>query len=132
MRPLAFALLLIQGSGEWSVHGTVRQAESDRPIAGALVEVAGTERRTWSNGDGAYVVTGLACAPCRLRFSAPRYDTAVVDVNGVADDTVHVDVALTTLPSRLPTVAVVGQSTRLLAGPWEAQSCVKPGTYSSS
>jgi Carboxypeptidase regulatory-like domain len=83
MKSIALAFWIAQGLSSWLVHGVVRWSDTERPIAGALVEVVGTDRRTRPNAEGAYAVADLACAPCRLRFSASLSDTAVVEVNPI-------------------------------------------------
>jgi carboxypeptidase family protein/TonB-dependent receptor-like protein len=107
MNVIALAFWLVQGWGGLSVHGIVRRADTDQPIAGALVEVVGTDRQTWTNAGGAYAMAHLACASCRLRFSAPLSDTAVVEVSAGPDSAVRIDVSLSPQPGRLPEIAVI-------------------------
>jgi hypothetical protein len=98
------------------VHGVVRRATSDQPIPGALIEILGTDRRTSSDAFGAYRLDTLPCDPCRLRVSAARYDTVVVEVSVQPETDIRLDMALAEPATPLVPVAVVADPTRWTLG----------------
>lgn len=57
-----------------TVSGTVRDAASQAPIAGATVTVANTAIQTTTDANGAFTLTGVAKGPLTLRVTGTGYD----------------------------------------------------------
>jgi hypothetical protein len=111
MTRLAITLWLVYAAHGRFVHGVVRRATSDEPIPGALIEILGTDRRTFSDALGGYRLDTLPCDPCRLRVSAARYDTVVVEVSVQPETDIRLDIALAEHATPLAPVAVIADPT---------------------
>ncbi len=76
-----------------TVRGKVLDPDSKEPIAGAQVQIAGTENVVFTEGDGTFVVENLPIGIAKLEVSAPEHETRLLEV-GVERETVDVPLAL--------------------------------------
>ncbi|MBC7973385.1 MAG: SusC/RagA family TonB-linked outer membrane protein [Myxococcales bacterium] len=76
-----------------TVRGKVLDPDSKEPIAGAQVQIAGTENVVFTDGDGTFVIENLPVGIAKLEVSAPEHETRLLEV-GVERETVDVPLAL--------------------------------------
>ncbi|HWZ59950.1 MAG TPA: carboxypeptidase regulatory-like domain-containing protein [Gemmatimonadaceae bacterium] len=125
MTPAIVAAWLTMASSGWSVRGTIRRADSNAPLPGAVVEVLDANQRATSDNDGAYALTALACTTCRLRFSAAGFVPTEILVTRGTDPETDVNVVLSPEPRPLPPIVVVGDDANGHAQPVDF---IGPGT----
>ena len=58
-----------------TIRGTVFDSLTSKPIAGALIEVSGSDRMTTTDQQGRFRLDSIAAGPHRLTFSAPSLDS---------------------------------------------------------
>lgn len=101
----AKALLALQAS-DASIVGSVRDAESGEPIAGAVVALPDIDRAVVSDADGRYTLRAVPAGPQHVNVRrigyAPRVLHALVPGHGALE----IDVALRAAPVRLAAVEV--------------------------
>ena len=96
----AYDAVLAAMTGYGTVAGTVTDAVSGDPVAGALVDVAGLPRSTTTAVDGSYSIM-LPDSSYTFDYSAFGYLPQSQSVTVLMDSTVTVDVALQPAPSAL-------------------------------
>lgn len=100
------AVVSLVQAPEASVAGVIREAESGRPLAGALVQLGDVGRGTLSGPDGTYRLANVGPGPKHLTVSSLGHATrtlhALVPVSGVLE----LDVALVASPIRLEGLTV--------------------------
>jgi outer membrane receptor protein involved in Fe transport len=102
---IAAAALLAQATG--LVSGTVFDAQSGRPIAGATVEVDGKpEFKTQTDADGAFRLT-LPAGTYKLKYTAANYIDTTVDAIAITPDQPADGSTVMPLKSAVTTVDVV-------------------------
>lgn len=90
-----------------TISGTVVD-EQDRPLPGANIVVAGTQRGTSTDAEGRYVLGNLAPEQYTLRASFTGYATQEASVRVAAGDTTRVDFAMSPDAAQLDELVVVG------------------------
>ncbi|MFI5279394.1 MAG: SusC/RagA family TonB-linked outer membrane protein [Gemmatimonadales bacterium] len=116
------ALLLLGGrpalAQRGTVGGIVKEQVDNTPIAGAVVQLGGTNRRGITNRDGRYVITQVAAGTYRIRVSAIGYaatsSTVTVDENAPA--TADFAMARSVMTLEQISVTPVGEQTQREAG----------------
>src|SRR5256885_5770798 len=93
-----------------TVGGRVADATTQQPLAGATISV-GT-RRALSQGDGRYLITGVAAGTDSLRARLIGYARAAQTVTVAEHDTLVADLALTSQAVNLSAVVVTGYGTQ--------------------
>jgi hypothetical protein len=58
------------------IVGRIVRRSSRRPVAGALVRVAGTDRAARTDADGRYAIEGVGLGSATVEVSAERFDLA--------------------------------------------------------
>ena len=108
--PAIFTLLQISASGA-AISGAVREDTQGRTLSGVQVVEGGAAAAT-TDSLGRYTISGMSAGTHRLRFMLPGYAPLELRVL-LADSssTTKVDVQLTALPVRLPTLQVVAGAT---------------------
>jgi len=118
---LAIATILligVHGTGAAQTTGTIRgsvvDAQTRRPVAGAQVSVAGTQRSTTTNEQGAYLLLGMQPGTHRLSVQFIGYGVAEQAVQVAAGQTVTTDFELSTDAISMEAVVVtaLGQTTK--------------------
>jgi len=120
---IAFLLLAtLQSSSsrpDAAVVGTVRDAESGRPLVGAIVTALDAGRWATANSDGRYAIAMLPAGPQRIALRSLGHAPYSLRVIVPRDGTLELNVALQAIPTRLPIVevrrhrGVIDQSTRM-------------------
>ncbi|MCU0634286.1 MAG: TonB-dependent receptor [Gemmatimonadaceae bacterium] len=107
---LAVGLLPARAMAQRStVIGRVTVDGSGQPLAGATVQVVGTDRRTATDALGRFVLREFAGDAMTLSVSAIGYAPARRIVQFAGGTTVRVELALTRLPTQLDQVLVRGE-----------------------
>ncbi|HXQ29189.1 MAG TPA: carboxypeptidase regulatory-like domain-containing protein [Gemmatimonadales bacterium] len=101
----------------FAVHGTVRAAGSNEPIAFAVVEVSDGSARAESDSTGQYRLVCLPVETHAVRISRLGYDPRTIEVAAAQGDTLRLDVDLSVRPVSLPPIQVAARTTGQLAGP---------------
>lgn len=82
--PLVFATVPLMASRQGApgaqpllgtIRGTVFDSLTSKPIAGALIEVSGSDRMITTDPQGRFRLDSVAAGPHRLTFSAPALDS---------------------------------------------------------
>jgi TonB-dependent starch-binding outer membrane protein SusC len=105
--------LLAQDRG--SVTGTVTDAASQRPLAGAQVSIAGTQLGTITNQQGRFLIANVPSGPREVRVSLIGYSAASQTVNVTAGAATAVNFTVTQSAVELEGIivsAVTGQVER--------------------
>jgi TonB-dependent SusC/RagA subfamily outer membrane receptor len=63
-----------------TVKGKVVDPTSGAPIAGAQIQVVGTDKVVFSENDGSFVVDGAAAGAIKLDVTAPEYEPQVINL----------------------------------------------------
>ena len=94
------ALLLVSALPQHpgGVHGVVRSSDGDRPIPYARVRVVGDSISDWTDGSGAYALTGLEPGRWTVRVAHPGHDSLELDVFVPGDRDVSLDITLRSRP----------------------------------
>ena len=109
------------GSGAGTLSGTVTDAATAEPIAGAAVGIDGTTLATTTDSTGGYTLAGVPAGDHSLTASAEGFDPLTKEVTVVQDQATEVDFALSA-PSgggEMPTLHVGdldGQAARATRG----------------
>jgi hypothetical protein len=101
-----------------SVSGTVKEQADNAPVAGAVVQLSGTNRRGISNRDGRYVITQVDVGTYRIRVSAIGYATTASTVTVAEGAPATVDFALLRSVMTLEQISVTpaGEQTQRESG----------------
>ena len=106
----AFALPLrvatAQGTG--TLRGTVIDSTSQQPVAGAQVQLVGTNRGTFTDASGVYRFTDVALGSATVRVQRIGFAPRTVTVTVTEGATAAADMALTPVATTLSQVVVVG------------------------
>ena len=108
-------LLLVQAPATGAVAGTLRDATTNEPLAGAVVAVIDLSRTGVTDSTGHYRIDGLMAGPHRLLVRRIGYAPRTLEALVPADATVEISVALSAEPIELS--AVAGLDSMLLAPP---------------
>ena len=95
-----------------TVAGRVVDAATQRPLSGARVVVAGTQRRTVSRADGGFVLTGVPSGPQRVRASMLGYGSQQQAVTVAGGATTTAQFALQPEAVALEELVAVGYGTQ--------------------
>ena len=101
------ALAAAQGASQGTVTGRITDAQTQRPLGGAFVVIAGTQQGVSARDDGTYRIL-LRPGTHELRARIIGYGASVVTVNVTAGGTTTQDFALNRAVVNLSEVAVVG------------------------
>ena len=101
------ALAAAQGASQGTVTGRITDAQTQRPLGGAFVVIAGTQQGVSARDDGTYRIL-LRPGTHELRARIIGYGASVVTVNVTAGGTTTQDFALSRAVVNLSEVAVVG------------------------
>ena len=102
---IALVLALVQGS-QATVVGTVRDAESGEPIAGAVVELSDLGRGAATDSLGGYAFAGVPPGPQHLRVALLGYEGRTLHLLVPRTGRLAVDVALRGRPIELRSLVV--------------------------
>ncbi|MBI2401817.1 MAG: TonB-dependent receptor [Gemmatimonadetes bacterium] len=91
-----------------TLRGTVREASSQRPVAGVQVFVPGTRMSTTTDAQGRFELAGVPAGGAQVRVRAPGYSSALATTMIVGGEAVTVDFALNTSVIALDEVVVTG------------------------
>ena len=135
----AYEAVLAVLSGYGRIEGTVTDAVTHAPIAGAAVDVLGDPRATTTNASGFFRIP-LPAGPWTLEFSAFGHATDTQAFNVVADQTLDGSFAMTPSPATIVsgtvrdyTAALVDAATITVLGtPLAPVQSLPDGTYSIS
>lgn len=112
---LSFLPTEAQGQAPGVIRGTVTQAETGEPIAGAQIEVVGTQRGTISGADGTFMIPGIPAGRREVRVSYLGFGsvtrTADLQAGGTVDLQFQLRLAVLDLDEIVVT-GVAGEATR--------------------
>src|SRR3990172_1290332 len=91
-----------------TIRGMVREASSQRPVAGVEIFVPGTQMRTTTDAQGRFELTGVPAGGAQVRVRAPGYSSALATTMVGAGQAVVVDFALNASVVALDEVVVTG------------------------
>lgn len=91
-----------------TVRGTVTEAGSRRPLSGAQVTLAGTNRTAVTGSAGEYTLANVPTGSQRLRATLLGFSTAETTVNVDAGQTARADLQLSTAAISLDALVVTG------------------------
>src|SRR5256714_1016223 len=95
-----------QGTGV--LRGTVIDSSSQQPVAGAQVQLVGTNRATYTDAAGVYRFTGVPVGPATVRVQRIGFAQRTVNAAVTEGATVAADVVLQPVITTLSQVVVVG------------------------
>jgi TonB-dependent starch-binding outer membrane protein SusC len=98
--------LFAQATG--TIRGTVTQSGSGRPLAGARVEVVGSERGAVTNAGGEYTINGVPAGAASLRASLLGHAPATRAVSVGSGETASADFVLAEQSLGLDALVVTG------------------------
>jgi vitamin B12 transporter len=108
-----FTLLLFVGKisaqNTFTIHGVVRDNQTDLPIEGATILVKGLNKGTGSQSDGSFVIRGLDKELCTIAVSFVGYVTQELTVNA-GEPIKIIEITLVPELKELSSVTVVGQT----------------------
>ncbi|GIW51412.1 MAG: hypothetical protein KatS3mg081_0767 [Gemmatimonadales bacterium] len=91
-----------------TIRGTVREADTQRPVPGVQVFIPGTQMATVTDAQGRYEFTGVPVGGVQIRVRAVGYSAAFATTTVVGGQTVTVDFALNRSVIALDEVVVTG------------------------
>ncbi|GIW51378.1 MAG: SusC/RagA family TonB-linked outer membrane protein [Gemmatimonadales bacterium] len=91
-----------------TIRGTVREADTQRPVPGVQVFIPGTQMATVTDAQGRYEFTGVPVGGVQVRVRAVGYSAAFATTTVVGGQTVTVDFALNRSVIALDEVVVTG------------------------
>ncbi len=98
----------LQAQATGTVRGTVVEAASRRPLAGAEVFIQTPRLGTMTNSSGAYVLSNVPAGQVELRVRTLGYSSPTRTVTVTAGDTVTLNFEMTTAAMSLDAVVVTG------------------------
>lgn len=101
-------VLALGASQADAITGTVRDAITGEPLAGASVEIVDSDWATIASNDGAFVLLGQT-PPFRLRTSRVGYTPFVIQVDSGHVESGHIDVALAPAPLQMAEMIIDGR-----------------------
>jgi TonB-linked SusC/RagA family outer membrane protein len=104
----AVPLRQITAQGAGVVRGVVLDSVSQQPVAGAQVQLVGTNRSVSTDASGVYTISGVPEGPATLRVQRIGYAQATVPVTVSGGTTVARDITLRPVITTLSQVVVVG------------------------
>jgi hypothetical protein len=112
MLVLAMAVLISCTIQMPELRGIVRAGDTGNPLPGAIVEIVGSNSRTWSDSTGSYRLALGPPGTHHLRVSRVGYVARALDI--VSDSTpLRVDIALVPQPLVLALITVVDTAPRI-------------------
>ena len=102
----AFALLLVLPRNQATVAGTVRDAATGEPIAGAVVTLTDLDRATITGPDGRYLLHLVPAGPQHLSVRFIGYAQHTLHALVPSGGHLEINVSLRPVPIRLPTIEV--------------------------
>lgn len=87
----------LQNTQESTVVGRVTDASNGTPVAGAIIEVVGSNLRAQSSASGEYQIAGIMTVPFALRATASGYQSVTLTHSASSHGTYTVDIPLTRL-----------------------------------
>ena len=97
-----------QQTGQQGISGVVRDAQSQEPVAGAAVTVAGTGRGVLTAQDGRYNIGGLSAGSYQVGARKLGYRSTTQSVTVPVSGMATVNFALSQAPTSLDAVIVTG------------------------
>lgn len=115
--PLTFGLLAVAGrpAPVGVVSGTVVDAETDEPIAGATLWLVDTEHRAETDEDGRFAMPEVEPGDYTLEVERLGYGTHAESIEVPADRNLRLRIRITPTAIELAPLAVDARSARLLA-----------------
>ena len=104
----ALPLRQITAQGAGVVRGVVLDSVSQQPVAGAQVQLVGTNRSVSTDASGVYTISGVPEGPATLRVQRIGYAQATIPVTVSGGTTVARDITLRPVITTLSQVVVVG------------------------
>jgi len=100
-----------------AISGTVTIAETTTPISGVHVVAEGSGIETDTDVDGIYTLPGLPEGSYNVIFSHDDYyDTTIIDVVVVVDETTTLDVGMHPLPGAISGTVTIAETTTPIPG----------------
>lgn len=99
-------LLLCQATG--SISGKVLDEDTDEPLIGATVMIAGTGTGTITDFEGSYVISSLAAGEYEVEFSYTGFARTVEKVSLSAGQTLNLDMRMGVSATELDMIVVTG------------------------
>jgi len=90
----ALPLRQITAQGAGVVRGVVLDSVSQQPVAGAQVQLVGTNRSVSTDASGVYTISGVPEGPATLRVQRIGYAQATIPVTVSVGTTVARDITL--------------------------------------
>lgn len=117
-RPMAAVVALLLGlsatqvaaQATGTIRGTVREARTAQPVAGAQVSVTGTQRGTLTNAQGEFLIPGVPAGTREVRVKMLGYSDGRQSVDVGAGATAAVSFELSESAIALDEVVVTGQA----------------------
>jgi TonB-linked SusC/RagA family outer membrane protein len=103
---LPLRAIVAQGTGV--LRGTVIDSTSQQPVAGAQVQLVGTNRATYTDASGVYRLTGVAVGPATVRVQRIGFAQRTASTTVTDGETATADVTLQPVVTTLSQVVVVG------------------------
>ncbi|HWA15658.1 MAG TPA: TonB-dependent receptor plug domain-containing protein, partial [Gemmatimonadales bacterium] len=109
----ALALLLGTASAvlAQSVHGTVTDSASQKPLEGATVTLSGSNRRVLTGSDGSYTFANVSAGATVVRVQMIGYGPALRALTVIQGEDATVDFRLTLKPVELEEMVSIGYGT---------------------
>jgi TonB-linked SusC/RagA family outer membrane protein len=114
------------------IRGTVTDSTTHQPIAGAQVQIVGTDRTAVADASGDYRLAGIAPGTVTLRVLRIGFGQRTRDVAVTPGATVAADFALQAIATTLSQVVVVGYGSRSRADVTGALSTVAAGDIANT
>jgi TonB-linked SusC/RagA family outer membrane protein len=91
-----------------TLRGTVVDSTSHQPVPGAQVQLVGTNRSTFTDASGVYVLTGVPVGPATVRVQRIGFSQRTVAANVEPGTTLAADISLQSVVTTLSQVVVIG------------------------
>jgi len=91
-----------------TLRGTVVDSTSHQPVPGAQVQLVGTNRSTFTDASGVYVLTGVPVGPVTVRVQRIGFSQRTVAANVAPGTTLAADISLQSVVTTLSQVVVIG------------------------
>jgi outer membrane receptor protein involved in Fe transport len=100
----------VTGQATGTIRGTVTEARTARPIAGAQVSVSGTQHGTLTNAQGQFLLPGVPAGGHEVRVQMLGYSDGAQEVDVAAGSTTALTFELSESAIALDEVIVTGQA----------------------